>query len=80
MNLKFYCIRNDKSRRTLSRLGLFIEECASSIISFHVYFSVSLKFRACHVTGQWGEFRVENATLCLHILFGVFFVVVFNEK
>ena len=30
-------------------------------------FSVSLKFRACYITGQWGEFTVKNATLCLHM-------------
>ena len=25
-------------------------------------FSVSLKFEACYITGQWGELRVKNAT------------------
>ena len=34
-----------------------------------LYFSVSLKFGACYITGQWGEFRVKNATLCFHLLF-----------
>ena len=40
-----------------------------------VFHSVSLKFWACYITGQWGEFRVKNATSCLHILFWHFFVV-----
>ena len=31
-------------------------------------FSISLKLWACYITGQWGEFIVENATLYLHIL------------
>ena len=33
------------------------------------YFSVFLKFWACYVMGQWGEFEIKNATLCLHLLF-----------
>ena len=32
-------------------------------------FSVPLKFRACYIMGQWGEFRVKIATISLHILF-----------
>ena len=28
-------------------------------------FSVSLKFQACYITGQWGEFTVKNATFYL---------------
>ena len=39
-------------------------------------FSVSLNFEAYQITGQWGEFRVKNAALCLHILFLAFVVVV----
>ena len=42
-------------------------------------FSVSLKFGACCITGQWGEFKVSNAILCLHILFWYFFVF-FHQK
>ena len=37
-------------------------------------FSVSLKFRACYITGQWGEFRVKNSTLCLYLRFWHFFL------
>ena len=32
------------------------------------FFSVSLKFRACYITGQWGEFTVKNASLYWDIL------------
>ena len=48
-------------------------------------FSISLKFGACYVTGQWGEFRVKNATLCLHtpfrqfsVVFHCFFIIFFS--
>ena len=37
-------------------------------------FSVSLKFRAYYITGQWREFSINNATLCLHILYDIFFL------
>ena len=40
-------------------------------------FSVSVKSRACYITGQWGEFTVKNATLYLHLLSWHFFVVSF---
>ena len=44
-------------------------------------FSVSLKFLACYITGQWGELIVKNATLCLHILswhnYVVFMIFIF---
>ena len=30
-------------------------------------FSLYLKFRACQITGQWGEFTVKNGILYLHI-------------
>ena len=42
-------------------------------------FSVSLKFGARYTTGQWGEFIVKNAILCLHKLFE-HFAVVFHQK
>ena len=42
-------------------------------------FSVSLKFGACYITGQWGQFRVNNATSYFRIFFGIF-VVVFHQK
>ena len=43
-------------------------------------FSVFLKFRACCITGQWGDFTVKNATLYLHMLFWRFFVFFFIKK
>ena len=35
-------------------------------------FSVSLKFGACYITGQWGKFRVTIAILCLHTFLSFF--------
>ena len=38
------------------------------------YFSVSLKFGACYITGQWCEFRIKNAFFVLfHYKISVFF-------
>ena len=31
------------------------------------FFSVSLKFQALYITGQWSELTVKNAILHLHI-------------
>ena len=60
-------------------LKALIHECAC-LTKWHQYiFSISLKFGACFITGQWGKFRVKNATICLHILFWYFFVV-FHHK
>ena len=39
---------------------------------FTYIFFASLKFGACYITGQWGKFRVKNATLCLHNFCGIF--------
>ena len=36
-------------------------------ILINFIFSVSLKFQACYITSQWGEFSVKNALLRLHI-------------
>ena len=33
----------------------------------------SFNFGACYITAQWGEFRVKNATLCMHVPFLLFF-------
>ena len=41
--------------------------------------SVSLKFRTCYIMGQWGEFRVKNASLCFAITFRPF-LFVFHQK
>lgn len=46
-----------------------------SLWQFIIYISsVSLKFREFDITGQWIEFRVKNATICLHILCWHFFL------
>ena len=37
---------------------------------------MSLKFRVCYITGQWGKFAVKNVPLHLHILSWLFVVVV----
>ena len=41
--------------------------------------TVSLEFGAYSVTGQCGEFRIENATLCFHMFFWHLFIV-FHHK
>ena len=43
-------------------------------------FSASLRFGASHITRQWGEPRIKNATLHFHILFWdifLFFIIKF---
>ena len=52
---------------------LRVEIRVYSTISFHkqfhlTIFSVSLKFLACYITGQWEEFTVNNTTSFLHML------------
>ena len=71
---------NSKHGTGFSFLQLFVTFECVRLIKWHQYiFSVSLKFGACYITGHWGEFRVKNATICLHILFWYFFVV-FHHK
>ena len=41
-------------------------------ISYYLYFLRCQKFEACYITGQWGEFRIKNAILCVYIYFFVF--------
>ena len=46
------------------------------------FFPESLKFDPCYIMGQWGEFTVKSATLCLHILsqhFLLFFIKEFFD-
>ena len=33
-----------------------------------IFFSVSLKFAVCYITGEWGEFRMKNV-ICIYIYF-----------
>ena len=53
--------------------------CSSDKMIPLLYFSVSLNFGVCYITGQWSEFTTKNATLCFHLLFWHFFVV-FHHK
>ena len=55
------------------------KEYVSLKISCHLYISVFLKFVACYVTGQWGEFKIKNAIYCFHVPFKHFFVA-FHHK
>ena len=55
------------------------KEYVSLKISCHLYISVFLKFVACYVTGQWGEFKIKNVIYCFHVPFKHFFVV-FHHK
>ena len=56
-------------------------ECIRLTKWHHYIFFVYLKFGACYITGQWGDFRVKNATIRLHIHFCYFFFfVVFHHK
>ena len=58
-------------------IWIFINKCFQFLITY--ISSVSLKLGACYIAGQWGDFRVKNATLCSHILLWHFFVV-FHQK
>ena len=59
--------------RSINDLGSVFQ--CQSLITYN--FSVFLKFRACYITGQWGEFTASNATLYLHMLSWYFFFVCF---
>ena len=53
----------------LKPLSNILMKCVR-LTKWHQYiFSVSLKFGARYITGQWGEFRVKSANICLHVLF-----------
>ena len=66
----FYC-RNKYNESVLHFQNM---EFVPLTISYHLYFLRIFKVEACYITGRWGEFRVKNATLCLHILFWLFFI------
>ena len=56
------------------------EKCVPlQFLNSYIFFSVSLKFAACYITVQWGEFSVNNATLYLHI-FLAFLLLLFIDK
>ena len=49
--------------------------CSNDNFLSPIFLFVSLKFRACYITGEWGEVRVKNATLYLHIPFWLFLLL-----
>ena len=63
-----------------------IVQCPPLTISDQLYFSVifvSVKFEACYIKGQWGEFRIKKATIftILAYLFCFFtFISKYNFK
>ena len=67
----------DKTNLFFEILQVATRESVPLTSSYHPYFLDIFKVWACYITGQWGEFRVKNATLYLHILFWHF--VVFDE-
>ena len=50
-------------------LECYHKECVPMTITIIYIFFVSLKFGVCYITGQWGKFKLENATLCVRPLF-----------
>ena len=46
-------------------------------MSYHLYFSVSLKFWVFYIISQWGEFTVKNAILYLYTF--LFFVILHQK-
>ena len=49
-------------------------ECVPLTFPITYISSVSLKFRARYITGQWGESTVKNAISYLHILIYIYFL------
>ena len=74
----FYHIEREEKKIVLQYLMLSKSAFHWQFL-FTYIFSAFLKFGVCYITGQWGKFRVKNATLYLHILLWQFFVV-FHQK
>ena len=55
-------------------------ECVPVTISYHLYFPGISKIWSMYVTSQWVEFRENNTTLCMHLLFWHFLVDAFHHK
>ena len=53
--------------------------CSSNKMAPIYFLHLSKVWSMLHITGQWCEFRVKDATIYLHILFW-YFVVVFHHK
>ena len=60
--------------------NLSLRVCSNdNFLSVTHIFSVSLKFRACYITGQSSEFTAKTATIYLYILSWLF-LIVFHKK
>ena len=64
----------------LSSAGFFIKflwnllpDCSTTVINWQFFityiFCFSLKFGTYYIMGHWGELRMKNASLCLHVHF-----------
>ena len=73
---KTFSNQNKKSTKTATL------QCVPLTISDQLI-SVSLKFRACYITSQWGEFRIKNDIMqLLYVFFTLSFdiFIVFHHK
>ena len=58
---------------------IFILERVPLTISYHLYFSIPVKFGACYITGQWGRGRSKQCNSLFTYTFLGFFVVFINK-
>ena len=67
-------LRNSNFKECLSIncFQLYLE-CVPRTISYHLYFLRICKVWSMLHQGQWNEFRIKKAILCLYILFSLFF-------
>lgn len=74
----------------LSSAGFFIKflwnllpDCSTTVINWQFFityiFCFSLKFGTYYIMGHWGELRMKNASLCLHVHF-CHFLLFFTKK
>ena len=63
---------NFKERLSINCFQLYLE-CVPRTISYHLYFLRICKVWSMLHQGQWNEFRIKKAILCLYILFSLFF-------
>ena len=73
---KNYSVPRDYSRTENYKQVIFIFTEVRRVLHWQFLitciFFVSLKFDACYITGEWGEFKVKNTTSCFHIPFLAF--------
>ena len=75
----FYHIKRNTRTKIFLQYVMLSQSVFHWQFLFTYIFSASLKFGICYITGQWGKFRVKNATLCLHILLRYLFVVFYQK-